>query len=134
MKNFIVPGLVFLIALVLLGLGIFFGSARKSSSVVQAPSPSPVPSPVIGGVITYDGGFLPGEVEVKIGEAVEFRNDSQETFQVNSDNHPSHALYPELNLGVVGPGKVKSTVFEKAGTYTYHNHLKPTEKGTIVVE
>lgn len=89
----------------------------------------------VGGTIEYsDSGFSPAEVKVKVGEKVEFKNNSSKTVQVNSDPHPIHTSFPVLNINIIAVGETKSIVFDKAGTYKYHNHLNASERGTIVVE
>ena len=87
------------------------------------------------GTVTYsDSGFSPSEVKVKVGESVTFKNDSSESVQINSALHPQHTQFPELNLGAIAPGESKTVTFAAAGTKKYHNHLKASENGTIVVE
>lgn len=81
-----------------------------------------------------DEGFNPAETKAKVGEKVEFKNSSSATVQVNSAPHPVHTLFPELNIGAIEPGSSKSLTFSKVGSYTYHNHLNASQKGTIVVE
>ena len=71
---------------------------------------------------------------MKVGESVEFVNNSSSNVQVNSAPHPTHELYPELNIGVIAPGETKSVTFTTAGTKTYHNHLNPSQNGQVTVE
>lgn len=86
-------------------------------------------------VITYsEGGFSPASVKVKVGQEVTFKNTSSSNVEVNSAPHPTHTLYPELNINGVAAGASGSTTFSKAGTYKYHNHLNAGQNGTIVVE
>lgn len=54
--------------------------------------------------------------------------------QFDSDPHPAHTTNPELNVGSVPPGEQMSFVVDTKGTFGYHNHLNPAQKGTIVVE
>jgi len=79
-------------------------------------------------------GFIPKELTVNTGTKVTFRNVSGQTIAVASDPHPQHTSYPPLNLGQVVNGNTVSLVFDKSGTYNYHNHLNPSQKGTIVVQ
>jgi len=89
----------------------------------------------LGTTIDYtDKGFSPAELRVKAGEKVEFKNSSSKTVQVNSNPHPTHTLFAELNIGAIAAGQTKSVTFTKAGTYSYHNHLNASQGGTIVVE
>lgn len=86
-------------------------------------------------VIMYsDSGFTPASVNAKVGQKVIFKNTSSKAVQVNSDPHPVHTLYPELNIGMINAGGSMSLTFSTTGTKTYHNHLSPSEKGSIVVQ
>lgn len=87
-------------------------------------------------VITWDGtSFSPSELTVKAGDTIAVKNASTTaSVQVNSDPHPTHTLFPGLNVGVVQAGSSKSFKISKAGTYTYHNHLNASQKGKIVAE
>jgi plastocyanin len=88
-----------------------------------------------GNVIVFDGNsFSPAEITVGTNETIVFRNDSSTNVSVNSDLHPTHTLYPELNLDVIEPGSSKSLQFANSGTYKYHNHLNASQGGTITVE
>jgi len=86
-------------------------------------------------VVTYsDGGFNPKTVTVKVGTTVTFMNDSSGAMWVASDPHPVHTLlsgFDELNS--VRKGGSYEYTFTKVGTWTYHNHMNPSMKGTVVV-
>lgn len=79
-------------------------------------------------------GFEPQTITIKVGTKVTWVNKSGETATINSDPHPTHTLWPFLNLGRFEDGASVSATFDKAGTYTYHNHLNPSQTGTVVVE
>jgi plastocyanin len=79
-------------------------------------------------------GFSPNTITIKVGETVRWVNSNSVTENVSSDPHPTHTLYTPLNLGNIEAGSQISLTFDKAGTYTYHNHLRPSLKGTVVVE
>ncbi len=79
-------------------------------------------------------GFEPKEITVKAGDKVTWTNQSDTKVTVNSNAHPTHLLWPFLNLGAFDNGEVVSVVFEKAGTYTYHNHFNSSQVGTVIVE
>jgi len=81
-----------------------------------------------------DTGFQPDKVTIKAGTRVIWISSSSKTVSVASDDHPTHQKYPPLNLGAFEKGSSVQLVFDKPGTYTYHNHLNPSMKGTIVVE
>lgn len=96
-----------------------------------ASSPSSQETMVV--TVTKDG-FSPQNVTVKSGGKVTWTNNSGAVIQINSAVHPTHQLYPPLNLGAVAPLGSVSLVFDNVGTYKYHNHLDPSRTGTVVVE
>ncbi len=79
-------------------------------------------------------GFSPKSITVKTGESITWENTDSSNHTVNSDNHPTHLLYPFLNLGVIKPGDKKSVASPKAGTFTYHDHLNPSLTGSVTVQ
>lgn len=109
------------------------GVTSSTSANQQAPAASEDTTGAI--VVTYNNGsYSPSPANAKVGQKVIFKNDSASTITVNSDPHPIHNLYPELNVGQIEAGQSKSTTFAKAGKYTYHNHLSPSEKGEVDVQ
>lgn len=83
--------------------------------------------------LTADG-FNPPTININAGQTVFWQNDSGIDGTVSSDLHPTHLLYPPLNLGVIPVGGEVSLVFDKAGSYGYHNHLNPSMEGKVVVQ
>lgn len=80
-------------------------------------------------------GFNPPTITIKKGESVTWVNNDTVNHQVNSDNHPTHLLYPILNkVGLIKPSESKSLTFDTAGTYTYHDHLNAALVGKIIVK
>jgi len=79
-------------------------------------------------------GYNPSKVTVKVGQKITFTNNSGAAATVSSDPHPAHTLFPVVNLGPFQDGDTHTLVIDKPGTYTYHNHLNSSQKGTIVVE
>lgn len=86
-------------------------------------------------VITItSSGFEPATVNIEAGTKVVWTNKSGSTATVNSALHPTHLIYPPLNLNGVSDNESVSLVFDEQGTYKYHDHLNPTRTGTVVVE
>lgn len=132
-KYIVITILVILVALI--GLMIF--SKNKPVNTIKETEqqkiviPTPIPVTL---VILDENGFTPSSISIKTGDTVQWENKSIKEGSVSSDPHPTHELYPFLNLGIFPAGSRVSTRFEKAGTYTYHNHLSPSQKGTVIVE
>jgi plastocyanin len=85
--------------------------------------------------ITYsDSGFSPEKLTVPTGTKVTIKNDSSRSLQFDSDPHPAHTDNEELNVDNVDEGDSETFTVTRAGTFGYHNHLNPSDEGTIVVE
>lgn len=79
-------------------------------------------------------GFAPQTIKIKSGTKVVWVNKSGAIATVDSAVHPTHLVYPPLNLNSFEDGQSLSLVFDKPGTYQYHDHLNPSQTGTVVVE
>jgi len=88
----------------------------------------------VANVILGDSGFVPKDIIVKAGARVIWVNKSGKAATVSSDDHPTHRLYPFLNLGEFADGSSVQVVVEKAGKYSYHNHFNASETGTITAQ
>lgn len=107
--------------------------APTSKPKVEA-SASPTATQSANTVTLTANGFSPATITVKKGDTVTFTNKSGADAQINSDPHPIHNLYPFLNLGRITDGQSLSVVIPQKGTFTYHNHLDPSERGTIIAQ
>lgn len=79
-------------------------------------------------------GFSPNDITIKVGESVTWMNVDNAMHNVSSAPHPIHTTYTPLNLGSFAAGEKVSLVFDKAGTYKYHDHLNPSIFGSITVQ
>ncbi|KKQ25287.1 MAG: hypothetical protein US62_C0002G0032 [Candidatus Woesebacteria bacterium GW2011_GWA1_37_8] len=125
------------VAVVAYGLIYYFVIAKKTSnpySQKQTTSSTQTEELTTVDVILTDTGFSPQTVTLKAGTKVNWTNKSGKTATVNSADHPTHLKYPALNLGNFSDGETLSLVFDKPGTYGYHNHLDSSQYGKIVVE
>jgi len=153
-----------IIAVVLVGgYFLFFGSAPQPTPSVSEPSsqqpitqspasdPSTQQQPPVSqapavkeNVVTYtNSGYSPNTLTVKKSETVTFKNQSSQSMWTASGVHPTHRGYPTTG-GCIGstfdacqgvqPGNSWSFKFDISGTWKYHNHLNPSDTGTIVVE
>lgn len=131
--------LIIVVIAVLLGGFFLLGNKTKNNQVNQnqtTQKQNPTPAKTIEGkdVAVTNIGFEPQTITIKAGQRVVWTNKSGASVTVNSDSHPTHLLWPFLNLGQFADGSSVSVVFEKAGKYTYHNHLNPSQTGTVIVE
>jgi plastocyanin len=89
----------------------------------------------IAATITYsDSGYSPSTITVKSGDTIAIKNTSSSEMQFDSDPHPVHTDDEELNAGPVAPGQTITFTVTTTGTYGYHNHLNPSDSGTIVIK
>lgn len=113
------------------------GKNQEQTTKNQTASPTQAKQaeqPKQSAVTVTSSGFDPATITVAPGTQVVWTNTSGVDVTVSSDAHPTHLLFPFLNLGNFSDGSSVSVVFEKAGTYTYHNHFNASQKGTILVQ
>lgn len=95
-------------------------------------------------IVTYtDSGFSPSTITIPKGGTVIFKNAASDDVRVASNPHPIHNGYPTTG-GCVGstfdscsniaPGNSWSFTFTYVGSWGYHNHLNPSEGGTVIVQ
>lgn len=136
---------IIVILVLLLGAGyLLLGKQGINTSMKNTqtlPTNTPVPEEETEAMIENQqdiaimtDGFDPVTVTVKVGTKVVWTNKTGAVATVNSDLHPTHLLNPFLNLGRVENTASVSVIFDKAGTYKYHDHLNPSRTGTVVVE
>lgn len=132
-------GGILLLILIVAGVLVLFNNQQVSPSPAVTnqlmSSPSPSSTSLAAAEITIrQSGFSPAKLTIKAGTKVVWRNQSGQLVSINSAVHPTHLLYPALNLGEVLEGVSVELVFDKAGTYKYHNHLNPAQTGEIIVQ
>ena len=144
MNNKILFGVIALIVVV----GFMLVSNKKSSETVpqtQTTEQNPyVTEPTIttqdeeqtqeAAVTITSSGFEPATVNIDVGTKVVWTNKSGDAATVNSNLHPTHLVYTPLNLNNVSVDGSVSLVFDKPGTYQYHDHLNPSRTGTVEVK
>ena len=113
-------------------------NVNLSSPVTNIESPNISPSgqanQMENTVILGSDGYLAQTITIKAGSKVTWINKSGADATVSSDQHPTHTIYPPLNLGKFSDGGQLSLVFNTPGTYKYHNHLNSSQTGTIIVQ
>ncbi|MBI2008518.1 hypothetical protein HYS82_02580 [Candidatus Amesbacteria bacterium] len=103
----------------------FFLAEKTGYSSTTAPAPTALLTP---------SGFVPSDLTIQAGTHVTWTNQSGVTGNVSSDPHPVHTDFPALNLGDFPAGGSVSLTFTTPGTYTYHNHLNPSQAGSVTVQ
>lgn len=120
--------------IVVFGAFTFLGNKKAPMKSQQATPTATQTNSQVANVILGDSGFVPKDITVKQSTTVIWINKSGKAATVNSNDHPTHSLYPFLNLGEFPNSSSLQVVFEKKGKYDYHNHLNASEVGTITVE
>lgn len=100
-------------------------------------------------VIYTDSGYSPKEITIKIGETVTWKNQSSGGMWTSSGMHPTHVIYSGSSLdehcpdiknvsfdecASAQPGESWSFKFNKEGIWKYHNHVRASDFGSIIVE
>lgn len=152
---------IIIIAVIFIGTYFLFGLNKQPASLMTSQQVNEVEgknitiesnATQIGGnyeVIYTNSGYSPSELKIKIGDIVTFKNQSFFVMWTASGMHPSHMLYSGTSLQEhcpditntsfdecqgAQPGESWSFTFEKRGTWPYHNHVKASDFGKIVVE
>jgi len=99
--------------------------------------------------ITITNSYTPKTLTISIGDTVIWYNDDSSDRWPATDQHPSHTEYPGSDInkcdtpdqstifdacGQLTPGNTYSFTFTVAGSWDYHDHLKPGMTGTIIVQ
>ena len=112
----------------------------------QAPQPTPPPQGQSSNptqppanaqnIVTYtDSGFSPSTLTIKKGGTVTFKNTASDDMWIASNPHPAHTNYPGFDAKrKIAPGETYQFTFTKTGSWGYHNHLNPSEGGTVIVQ
>ena len=108
------------------------GTSEETPAVSVQPTVSETET--VAQVMIDQNGFSPKTLKVKAGTTVVWANQSGMAVAIYSAVHPTHLVYPPLNLGEVASGLSVELVFDKPGTYKYHDHLNPSQTGEVVVE
>ncbi len=87
-------------------------------------------------VMVFDGDkYSPENLEIKVGDTIEFQNKSDKPFWPASNIHPTHGIYPEFDpQDAVLAGDNWSFKFDNKGVWRYHDHLYPYMVGVINVK
>lgn len=100
------------------------------------PAQTPITAPTQSGaqVSVAATGFSSASVTIPVGGTVTFTNVDTESHQIASNPHPVHTNFQALNIAVLAPGASGAVVFDRAGTFGYHDHLNPGLTGIVIVQ
>jgi plastocyanin len=93
-------------------------------------------------IIVTDAGFAPATLAVKVGTVVTFKNLSSSDVWPASGPHPKHTGYPTKGgcfdsafdaCRGLKRDQSWSFKFDVVGSWPYHDHLNPSNKGTVKV-
>lgn len=97
-------------------------------------------------VIYADTGFTPKTITIKKGTRIVFVNKTTNKMWIASDPHPTNQGYsgkprtahcPDTSgtaFDQCNTGNNYSFIFNKVGTWGYHNHMVDQDRGVIIVE
>lgn len=114
----------------IVGLFIFNTSSKKgvSKSCPEINADSQI-------IVMKKDSFQPETLTIQKCTKVVFENQDNVSRWPASNLHPTHGIYPEFDpRQPVEAGKDWFFVFEKIGSWRYHDHLAPSMRGTIIVE
>ena len=116
--------------LLILGVALYLGlSQGKSTTGISTAS-----NRVAKVQITADG-FVPAAIQINAGDSVQWVNTDTSAHQVATDPYPTEDGLP----GFVSKtpqlkGQSYQYNFKNTGTYTYHDHLKSSLQGSVIVK
>jgi len=132
--------------IVILAVGAYFYQSTRSQTANSQPkiqvnlTPTQNPAEVlptnVAITVNYtDSGFLPQTATIKKGEAVKWINKTDNNMWIASNPHPTHTDYPGFDqLSSVRRDESYIFTFEKSGSWGYHNHQNPSDRGIIIVQ
>src|SRR6185437_12050418 len=79
-------------------------------------------------------GFEPATVVVHQGTTITWSNSDVSLHQVASNPFPKDDSLPSLKSEILNNNQTYQFTADKTGSFSYHDELRPTLNGTIVVE
>lgn len=130
---------IIIISIIFIGtLFIFKNYLNKKTEVPQekeAKNTSNIPK--VNGISEISltkNGFVPKSITVPPNTKVIWTNNSDSIATVDSNPHPFHTSFTDLNLGEFDKDQKLEFIFTKTGEYSYHNHFNDSIEGKIIVE
>lgn len=110
-------------------------------------TPQETPTATTHDITITAEGFSPKILTIQTGDTVRWTNTINHGVWPATDIHPTHTVYPGSGITKCGSGEnifdscrglnngdTYSFTFDEKGTWNYHDHLRSSTTGTIVVE
>lgn len=85
-------------------------------------------------IIYNDDGFERATYAAAPGDTIKVVNNSKDSLEFSSDDHPTHLENSELNQPVLASGASQEFTVNTLGTWGIHDHFKSNNTTTLVVE
>ncbi len=86
-------------------------------------------------IIITKNGFIPSTITIGLGQAISFQNYDKSDHKIASDPYPQDNGLKGLNSTILKNGDIFNFVFDKKGTFTYHDELNPFKfHGVVIVK
>ena len=145
--------IIWLVTIIIVAVGGYFILRGDEALAPLAETPAELPTET-GETTTHTivytaNGYSPGQLTIKVGDTVIFKNESQMEMWTASAMHPTHKVYPGSGIekcgtaeaakifdacAAIASGGEWSFTFTEAGTWAYHNHLQSNHFGKVIVE
>ncbi|MEK7651987.1 MAG: cupredoxin domain-containing protein [Patescibacteria group bacterium] len=94
-----------------------------------------VPTPEVKEIKITANGFVPSSITIQKGDYVQFTNTDSNPHWPASGPHPVHTALPGFDaLKGITTGNYYRYQFTQVGTWSFHDHLNPSLKGTVTVK
>ncbi len=109
-------------------------TSTEVSQSTNTQSPADTSSQSDTATITFTNeGFSPETLTVKAGTVVTVKNESDDSVQFSSDDHPTHRENTEMNMKTLASGQSGTFTAKTVGTHGFHDHINDSKVGTLVV-
>lgn len=110
---------------------------ESNTTTQENTSETATPAEPTGGtieIIYNDDGFEKATYAAAPGDTIKVVNNSKDSLEFSSDDHPTHLQNSELNQPVLASGESQEFTVNTLGTWGIHDHLKSNNTTTLVVE
>jgi plastocyanin len=128
-RSIAMASLIIMIAFVIVVSLVAFHSTKKTSPIRH--STAVAPAKLAPAIVDITGtSFMPATISVKVGQAVEWTNTDNTNHGIASDN----TVPAFKSKQILSNNDSFSYVFNKAGTYPYHDTFNTKLAGIVIVK